>query len=100
MSKNASQAINAQPINSQVDPWPVIVRQMSSSKKSGAFQSSIPPPPPPPASSSPLNSQTFWLSFAAVLLGGGAYLIYTLNGEEQTGIVNGIKPTQSKKRKY
>lgn len=78
----------------------MIVRQMSSSKKPGAFQSSIPPPPPPPASSSPLNSQTFWLSFAAVLLGGGAYLVYTLNGEEDAGIVSGIKPNQSKKRKY
>lgn len=99
MNKNITQAINVQQTR-QVDPWPALVRQMSSIKKPGGIQSSAPPPPPPPTSSSLFNNQTFWLSFAAVFLGGGAYLAYTLNEDEQAGTNEIITPAQPKKCKF
>lgn len=89
-------AVNVQQKRSPVDPWPVLVRQMSSSKQkpAGSFQSTIPPPP----SSSPLNNQALWLGVAAVLLGGGAYIAFNSKEEKPIELEDGFKPVQLKKR--
>lgn len=54
------------------------------------------------SSSSSSNNQTLWISAAAALiLGGGAYLIYNSKGEKPNeSQVPEKAPIQSKKRKY
>lgn len=86
MNKNYASVENSQPQQNRAsDPFPIIVRQMQTAGKQKASGSQPP---------SNYSKQTPWI--AAVLLGGGAYIIY----ENLKGKGHGVFQNGAKKRKF
>lgn len=92
-NRNGAPVKNEQQIQNRAsDPLPIIVRQLQTSgKQKGAAGSSKPP--------TSFKRQIVW--FAAILLGGGAYIFYrNSKGKVDSAFQDGATPTKFKKRKF